>query len=209
MVSGTILRNILQWSCSSQCRRWAVGVVFVQKIHKFSVCSDDSICTQVSIKFLSETHVTSIDFAVVCWFYMQQDKQKKLQAQLHKLGQSIPDMEHFRLILIKIQQHQRYLLCCKRLHKRARLCAQFRRNASFFIVISLYFLNLNGLTYLSNLLFFLHIKALLDLGNLGFFIVLPTLLSLILTPKSRLKITQNASFSVHLGLKNWYFKHIP
>ena len=45
-----------------------LGVVFAQKVHEFSAGSDDSICTQVGIKFLSENPVTSLDFAVVCWF---------------------------------------------------------------------------------------------------------------------------------------------
>ena len=38
---------------------WAIGVVFAQKIHKFSAGSDDSIFGKVSIKFLSENPVTS------------------------------------------------------------------------------------------------------------------------------------------------------
>ena len=47
---------------------WAVGVVFVQKIHKFTTGSDDSIFGQVGIKFLPENSITSLDFAIVCWF---------------------------------------------------------------------------------------------------------------------------------------------
>ena len=49
-----------------QCRVWAVGVVFVQKVHEFTTRSDDSIFGQVGIKFLSETPVTSFDIAIVC-----------------------------------------------------------------------------------------------------------------------------------------------
>ena len=51
-----------------------LGVVFVQKVHEFSAGSDDSICTQVGIKFLSENPVTSLDLAVVCWFCMGYNK---------------------------------------------------------------------------------------------------------------------------------------
>ena len=52
----------------------ALGVVFVQKVHEFSAGSDDSICTQVGIKFFSKNPITSLDFAVVCWFCMGYNK---------------------------------------------------------------------------------------------------------------------------------------
>ena len=57
---------------------WAIGVVFVQKIHKFSAGSDDSIFGKVGVKFLPENPVTSFDFAVVCWFCMGYNKYSKL-----------------------------------------------------------------------------------------------------------------------------------
>ena len=51
-----------------QGRMWAMGVVFVQNVHEFTMRSDDSIFGQVGIKFFPENPVTSLDFAVVCWF---------------------------------------------------------------------------------------------------------------------------------------------
>ena len=78
MVSGTILRNTLQLDQSAQGGVWAIGVVFVQKVHEFTKCSDDSVFGQVGIKFLPETPIISLDFAVVCWFCGEQNKQKKL-----------------------------------------------------------------------------------------------------------------------------------
>ena len=47
MVSGIILRNILQWNL-------AVGIIFLQKSNKFSAGSENGILSKVSVKFLSK-----------------------------------------------------------------------------------------------------------------------------------------------------------
>ena len=52
----------------------AIGVVFAQKVHEFSAGSDDSIFGQNGIKFFSKNPITSLDFAVVCWFCMGYNK---------------------------------------------------------------------------------------------------------------------------------------
>ena len=58
MTTGIILRNILQWSCSVQGGVRAVEVVFVQKFHELSACSDYSIFGQNGVEFLPETPIT-------------------------------------------------------------------------------------------------------------------------------------------------------
>lgn len=45
-----------------------MGVIFLQKFYEFTTRSDDSIFGQFFVKFLTKNLVTSLDFAVVCWF---------------------------------------------------------------------------------------------------------------------------------------------
>ena len=44
------------------------AVVFLQKVHEFTMRSGNGSLNKVSVKLPSETPITSLDFAVVCWF---------------------------------------------------------------------------------------------------------------------------------------------
>ena len=140
--------------------------MFSQKFHKVSAYSDNGIISNVRLKFLARNPVSSLDFSVGCWFFRRHiSNHRPISSKLY--------IDHFRLILLKIQLHLHYLPCHILLYIHAPIHAKcfimvpiFRHRSRWHklnfppIVISLYFRNLDDLAYLSNFHFFLRLNSL-------------------------------------------------
>ena len=82
---------------------WSVGDVFLQKFCEFSACSNDSICTQVGVKFLPENPITSLDFLpLYVGFVGGRTNRINFITSLHRPELSELYAGHFRLTFVKI-----------------------------------------------------------------------------------------------------------